>query len=472
MASTWSPTTTFVSRTALSSVDPTKLSDLQSVASAAALHLTSGVNRQNFVSYSRILRGAEASMTIIQAEDILATATDSEVIAQASEAIYDATLNIVDLRWNEIPYNVWSLVPAPNYIYLVIFALTFAYTMGMLYKSRFHWYNVAWSLGLVCELIGFIGRVLSIGDMTNSNYFLIQLICLTLAPAFLMGGIYFLFAQLVVIHGRQYSILKPLWYSYMFIGCDVLSLVIQAAGGAQASIASNNFENAKPGTDTMIAGIAFQVVSMSVFSIFWYSFLVKIYFKNGKSQDLENTGDRVYDITYKKASFLNFFRLLFNGKTAANYKVNHLDQFYNAKFHEMRIRKIYNFYPLAISIAVLCIYIRCVYRVVELAEGFDGYLITHEVYLMVLDAFMVAIAALIFVPFHPQLVLGDASQISLQDIKNRSDTSHHGEDEEEEGDAPIEGESKEYTGEELDDLQGSSSETVDIQVQAADVLEK
>ncbi|KAK6464048.1 putative transporter or flippase transmembrane protein [Scheffersomyces coipomensis] len=439
-ATTWSASSFpgYPHSTTLMSINPTKSAELQSIITNAVSHLMNpNIGKPDFVSYSRALRGAEASMTIVQAQNVLATATDSSILSQATEAIYDSTINLLELQWNEDSYGIWRLVWAPNIIYFIIFASTFLYTAGMIYKSRFHWYNVSWTLGLLCETIGFIGRLMSLNDMTNNNYFLVQLICLTIAPALLMGGIYFLFAQLVVIHGRQYSLLKPLWYSYLFIGCDILSLVIQAGGGAQASIASNNYQNAKPGTYTMIAGIAFQVLSMSVFSVFWYTFLTKIFFKHNFDTDLEIKGgddlpveSHGYDQSYKKASIKNFLKLLFNTKNANQYKKNHLEQFYNPKFAKIRVRKLYNYYAFVISLAVLCIYIRCIYRVVELAEGFSGYLITHEVYLMVLDAFMIAIAALLFVPFHPQLVIGDASQIRLQDIKSRNDV-HDGEDDNE-----------------------------------------
>ena len=59
--------------------------------------------------------------------------------------------------------------------------------------------------------------------------------------------------------------LKPLHYSYIFITCDVVSLVVQAVGGGMTSIAAQRYENVDSGTYTMIAGIAFQVFSMSVF---------------------------------------------------------------------------------------------------------------------------------------------------------------------------------------------------------------
>ncbi|EGW33099.1 uncharacterized protein SPAPADRAFT_60406 [Spathaspora passalidarum NRRL Y-27907] len=262
--------------------------------------------------------------------------------------------------------------------------------------------------------------------MTNDNYFLLQLICLTLAPAFLMGGIYFLFGQLVVIHGRQYSWLKPLHYSYIFIGCDVLSLVIQAAGGGQASIASQNYQDADPGTYTMIAGIAFQVFAMSIFLIFWFTFWFKVYFKiDTTGNEDKNLG---YGNKYQKKSLLNYIKLALNGKNADEYKRTVLDPNYNEKYSSIRSRPLYNYYMLAISIAVIAIYIRCVYRVVELAQGFSGYLITHEAFVMTLDATMIAIAAIIFVPFHPQIVMGASNVIRLKSISNNHDEKDVGDE--------------------------------------------
>ena len=73
--------------------------------------------------------------------------------------------------------------------------------------------------------------------------------------------------------------MKPLWYSYFFIATDVISLLIQAGGGGAASVASNNHTDTRPGTNTMIAGIVTQVFAMTVFLVFWFEFLARIYFK-------------------------------------------------------------------------------------------------------------------------------------------------------------------------------------------------
>lgn len=84
--------------------------------------------------------------------------------------------------------------------------------------------------------------------------------------------------------------------------------------------------------------------------------------------------------------------------------------------------------PFAMTAAVVVVYIRCVYRVVELAEGYGGYLYSHEPYLMVLDACMIAIAGIIFVPFHPYWVFGKENVVKLATIKKNQDEHHEEKD--------------------------------------------
>lgn len=55
----------------------------------------------------------------------------------------------------------------------------------------------------------------------------------------------------------------------------------------------------------------------------------------------------------------------------------------------------------ATVVGVAFIYVRSIYRTVELLEGWDGYLITHEVYFIVLDGAMMVGAVVVFNVVHP-----------------------------------------------------------------------
>ncbi|KAK6454528.1 putative transporter or flippase transmembrane protein [Scheffersomyces xylosifermentans] len=416
---TWSPSS-IPSRTTLSSIATTHGPSLSSVISSVSSKIVaSDFDTSDPNSYLYTLRAAQASLTIVQAEVVIATATDQSILAQATQAIFESTFNLVDFEIEGSSYHTISLNAAANIVFLVLFGLTMLFTIAMLVKSRYHWYNVSFVCGLALEFIGFLGRTLSLSDMMNSNYFLVQLICLTIAPAFIMAGIYFLFGQLAVLHGREFSILKPMWYSYLFIGCDILALLIQSAGGAIASIADDK-KTSDIGTDVTIAGIAIQVLAMSVFLVFWFNFLHRVFFKKRKviGIELKNINSTP---KFTRATIQNFLIFLLNGRSARQYKVDYLDQHYNQKYVSIRARKLFSWFPLVMTISVIVIYIRCVYRLAELAQGYRGYLITHEVYLMVLDALMIAIVALIFVPFHPYFVLGSEVVVTAKSIKRNED---------------------------------------------------
>ncbi|RKP32335.1 hypothetical protein METBISCDRAFT_21603 [Metschnikowia bicuspidata] len=83
-----------------------------------------------------------------------------------------------------------------------------------------------------------------------------------------MAGVYYLLAQLMVINGRKFSIIRPLWYSYIFIFCDACSLVIQAAGGGLVTIKLQELESTQTGTIIMTVEVAFQVLITCVILAF------------------------------------------------------------------------------------------------------------------------------------------------------------------------------------------------------------
>lgn len=210
--------------------------------------------------------------------------------------------------------------------------------------------------------------------MGNLNDFLDQIICLTIAPAFFTGGVYYLLAKLVVIYGEKYSLLKPMQYSIIFITCDVISLVVQAIGGAMAATALKKSQSTVAGTHIMVAGIAFQVLSMAIFLFFFGWFMYRVW---------------------------------------QTRKVNP-DEF-NPKYKQLRERAIFKLFPIAITICVLFIFVRCVYRVVELSEGWTGFLMTHETYFLVLDGLMVLLGALSLTIVHPGFAFGK-QRIPIQGV--------------------------------------------------------
>ena len=104
-----------------------------------------------------------------------------------------------------------------------------------------------------------------------------------LSPSFVAGAIYLTTKHLVLYCGPQYSRLRAQLYPWVFIGCDLGSILLQAAGGGLAAGAgkSSNITLLDAGNGLIVAGIAFQVATMAVCGILVLDFLVR--FRKGQT---------------------------------------------------------------------------------------------------------------------------------------------------------------------------------------------
>jgi hypothetical protein len=137
-------------------------------------------------------------------------------------------------------------------------ALLLQIYLGIRYKT---WtYMIAIGLGCLAETIGYIGRIMLSNNPYDDIGFNIQIVLLIFAPAFLAAGVYLVLKHVVIQFGESWSRLRPRWYTYIFIACDLSSLVMQSVGGALAATAEPGDKLLDIGTDVMVAGIVWQVV--------------------------------------------------------------------------------------------------------------------------------------------------------------------------------------------------------------------
>ncbi|KAH8805478.1 putative RTA1 domain protein [Xylogone sp. PMI_703] len=276
----------------------------------------------------------------------------------------DCTLKTCSLVYGEVQYDP-SL--AANVAYLTVFAvLLFVQAiLGWIYRS---WgFLVGMSFGLILEIIGYIGRVGLHGDPFSFNDFVIQLVCLTIAPAFLSASIYLCLSRLIVIHGAHFARFQPKTYTYTFITCDIISLILQAAGGGIA--ASANAQSDKDtGVDVMIAGLVFQVVSLLLFMALSLDFVRYVRGADG------------------------------NGT--------------NPQFAGLRERPTFRLFPYALAVATITIFIRCVFRVAELQGGFGGKIANDQTVFLIFEGPMIMAAVFVLTVCHPGLCFDGAWKAS------------------------------------------------------------
>lgn len=120
---------------------------------------------------------------------------------------------------------------------------------------------------------------MSISEHQNDRY----LVALTIGPTFFTASIYLCLARIIVVFGEDLARYKPRTYTTSFIISDIISLILQATGGAKASGALT-YDVKQSGIHIMVAGLALQVVSLVVFMILCADFIHSV----RKSPDLKD----------------------------------------------------------------------------------------------------------------------------------------------------------------------------------------
>lgn len=247
-----------------------------------------------------------------------------------------------------------------NIAFLVLFAITGIghVVQGVLSRKKAFWITML--IGCISEVIGYVGRVLSWQNPFASVGFLTQIVCLTIAPAFYSAAVYFCLGDIVRAFPPEISRITASGYAKIFIPCDVVSLILQGTGGGMASVASQNNGDPTVGTNIMVAGLSFQVASLFLFIILASEYAFRL--RKWRSS---------------------------HGATA------HLP------VSRRSVQLFLAFFPLAI----LCIFIRCVYRVAELSDGWSGKLIHEEGTFIGLEGVMVLFAVYALHNGHPGVLL-------------------------------------------------------------------
>jgi hypothetical protein len=166
---------------------------------------------------------------------------------------------------------------AANLFFVAWFAILLILCLFFGIRSRNWWYTIGLGIGLVLETGGYVGRHMMTSNPWSHSGFQLQIVCIVLGPSFIAASIYLTLKHLVLYFGPQHSLLKAKLYPIVFIGCDIGSISLQAIGGGIAAVAGNKHNGPllKTGDGLIVAGIAFQVFTMSVFGLLAAIFYVK-----------------------------------------------------------------------------------------------------------------------------------------------------------------------------------------------------
>ncbi|KAF1960636.1 sphingoid long-chain base transporter RSB1 [Byssothecium circinans] len=244
-------------------------------------------------------------------------------------------------------WNVW---------FAIFFGVASLLHLGLGLRYKTWTYMIGVGLGCLAECGGYYGRLMMNNNPFDDIGFQIQVVLLIFAPSFLAAGIYLTLKHIVIHVGEPWSRLRPNFYTYIFIGCDVTSLVLQSLGGAMAAMGGTNKSQIDLGTNIMLAGIVWQVIVLIIFG-----YLVAEY------------------------AFRTYRRKVTLSEEASTL-------IYDRKFH---------LFALGVFIAYLTIFVRCVYRIPELQDGWGGKLMRKEPDFIGFEGIMIMFAVLAQTIFHP-----------------------------------------------------------------------
>ncbi|KAK4149585.1 sphingoid long-chain base transporter rsb1 [Chaetomidium leptoderma] len=248
-----------------------------------------------------------------------------------------------------VQYSVYGYRPslAANVAFIALNAVAALVHTYLGFRWKQWWFMGCMIVGAVNSIIGYVGRVMMYYNPFNFSAFMLQIICITTGPVYYCAAIYITLALSIKYLSPELSRFRPQLFYYIFIPCDIVSLVLQAAGGGLSTSSSGQ---SQIGVSLALAGMSFQVFTIVLFCAFFADYLIR-YFRSGPNEATR-------------------WKLFFG----------------------------------FMALAVLLTLVRCSYRLAELHEGYSGGLVREEGLFIALEGGMVLAAAYCLMIGHPGLV--------------------------------------------------------------------
>ncbi|KAI9052363.1 hypothetical protein LZ554_003713 [Drepanopeziza brunnea f. sp. 'monogermtubi'] len=233
--------------------------------------------------------------------------------------------------------------------------------LSIKYKT---WSHLAGQLfGLVLEIVGYAARA-ELHDDPFGKQFIIYIITVTVAPAFLCYTIYLSFGRIVIVYGTHLSVIPFRFYTIIFVTTDIICLVLQAGGAGWTQAKDISPANLERAINVLRAGLGMQVASLSIFIVL------------------------AVDLAYR----------VFRRRNS-----------WSMRFVSVREKKMFKPMLLGFFTAAVLILVRSAYRIQELSKGFVPPEANAEVLFMILEGAMIGLASLLLVLVHPGPVFGPAA---------------------------------------------------------------
>lgn len=193
--------------------------------------------------------------------------------------------------------------------------------------------------------MGYIARFFSARTPTEMMPFIAQSLFIILPPSLYAATIYMIYGRLVVfVDAAAASIIRPSRVTKIFVTGDVLAFFMQAGGGGMMAVA----EMADLGQKIMLVGLFVQLLFFGFFLV-----IAVVFFRRLKNSPAGRMVPR-----YGRHEWSALLKMM-----------------------------------LCAAVVVIA---RCVFRVVEFAQGHSGYLASREVFVYVCDTLPMLLVQVMF----------------------------------------------------------------------------
>ncbi|KAH8668335.1 RTA1 like protein-domain-containing protein [Xylariales sp. PMI_506] len=260
----------------------------------------------------------------------------------------------------------------------IIFAVNALYALFQVFRKR-AWIWLVMVFAIAMDCFGFGARIKSAGDVENQGIYIAQFLLVILAPVFMAGIIYVIFGRIVyhVVPARarttQLLWVPARWITPIFVIFDVIAILLQGSGAAIVAGTEPTDAHAKAkinrGRALALAGVSVQIAAFGLFT------MVAVRFQRTSKQFVPELESTILRVEGEKTATLPG----------------------NPKKFNPNWRTIL----LVVNVSCALILIRSIYRVVEFAQGRNGYVEQYEWFMYVFDALPICLVSVLYNVFPP-----------------------------------------------------------------------
>ncbi|KAG9126453.1 hypothetical protein FRC07_003347, partial [Ceratobasidium sp. 392] len=190
------------------------------------------------------------------------------VIAPRADAAVDSDSSGDGNPFNYVP-TLWICI-----LFIVLFSLTTVTHVFQATRLKVWYMLPTLALCGLIEIIGWSGRLWGHFNTISSSPFMMQICTTIMAPSFMTAAMFLILPRIISELGQEYSRMPPRLYLIIFLTADVTALLLQAIGGALASVA-DTLEGANRGGNIMLSGIVIQLAAVTLFDFLAIEFAVR-----------------------------------------------------------------------------------------------------------------------------------------------------------------------------------------------------